>query len=108
LRKAFEEILPQEILWQDKRPIECGSGMAKIRDIISSEVSEKEFSRANKTCSVKFINKEHYYYYKAYKDEVGNIPEPGEGEKECPACGAGMDIYAFHCKTCGNVLDWRE
>lgn len=101
LRKAFEENLPYEIIWQDKRPLEYGSGMAKIKEIISLKVSDDEF-RENKT-PVKFISKEHYYYYEVYKRVIGEIPKPKENEKECPGCGAGMKKGRFHCKVCGFV-----
>ncbi len=106
LRKAFEDMLPKEIIWQDKRPLEYGSGMTKIREIISSKVCDKEFKEANKS-SIKFVSKEHYYYYRIYKDVVGEIPKPNRAEKECPGCGAGMNPVAFHCKICGCILDWR-
>jgi len=104
LRKAFEGSLPEKILWQDKRPLECGSGMAKMRDIVGSKISDKEFERAVNASSIKFISKEHYYYYKVYKDVVGDIPSPEIGEKKCPGCGAGMKPNTSHCKICGNVL----
>ena len=107
LRKAFEDILPKEIIWQDKRPLESGSGMTKIREIISSKVCDEEFKKVSKSSSVKFVNKEHFYYYNVYKDVIGEIPEAKEGEKLCPGCEAGMDPVAFHCKICGHILDWR-
>ena len=109
LRRAFENMLPGKIAWQDKRPLEYGSGMTKIREIISSRVCDKEFAEAKE--EIKFINKEHFYYYKIYRDVVGEIPKPRAGERKCPACGAGlpscgtgMNISAFHCKVCGTVL----
>ncbi|MEW6377015.1 MAG: asparagine synthase-related protein, partial [Thermodesulfobacteriota bacterium] len=43
LRKAFEGLLPPESIWQDKRPLEYGSGMTKLREIISSIISDEEF-----------------------------------------------------------------
>ena len=107
LRKAFEDILPKEIIWQDKRPLESGSGMTKIREIISSKVCDEEFERVNKSSSIKFINKEHFYYYGIYRSVVGEIPKPNDGEKKCTSCGAGMDPRAFHCKVCGYTSDWR-
>lgn len=103
LRKAFEDSLPAEIIWQNKRPLEYGSGMTKIREVISSMVQEKEFEEAKRTLSIKFMNKEHFYYYKIYQDIVGEIPKPTEGEKTCPGCGAGINLDAFHCKVCGWV-----
>lgn len=101
LRKAFEKSLPKEALWQDKRPLEYGSGMTRIREIISSRICDEEFKEANNVTLVKFINKEHFYYYKIYMKEIGQIPRPKKDEKPCPGCGAGMDIIAFHCKVCG-------
>ncbi len=99
LRKAFEGLLPDNFIWQEKRPLEYGSGTTKLRKIIASKVSEKEFKQ--KLYPVKFINKEHLYYYKIYREEVGSIPEPLKGEKACPGCGAGMKKGYFHCKVCG-------
>ncbi|MBL7130811.1 MAG: hypothetical protein ISS45_05365 [Candidatus Omnitrophica bacterium] len=105
LRKSFEDILPKKIIWQSKRPLEYGSGMSRLRDIISSRITDAEFKE--NLYSVKFMNKEHLYYYKIYIKEIGEVPKPKKGEKPCPGCGAGMGINAFHCKVCGNMLNWR-
>jgi asparagine synthase (glutamine-hydrolysing) len=108
LRKAFENFLPKEIIWQDKRPLEYGSGMTKLREIISSKISDKEFEEKKKLYSIKFMNKEHLYYYEIYKNVVGEIPHPKKNEKPCPYCSAGMKISSFHCKICGGVLNWKK
>ncbi|MFH1394553.1 MAG: asparagine synthase-related protein [Candidatus Omnitrophota bacterium] len=108
LRKAFEDMLPKRTCWQTKRPLECGSGMDKIREVITSKVSDAEWKEEAQKLPIKFINKEHFYYYKVYQRVIGEIPKPGTEEKECPGCGAGMKVDAFHCKICGCVLDWRE
>jgi len=99
LRKAFEGLLPNNIIWQEKRALEYGSGTTKLRKIIASKVSEKEFKR--KSYPIKFINKEHFYYYKIYREEIGSVPEPLKGERACPGCGAGIKKGNFHCKVCG-------
>jgi len=108
LRKAFEDVLPEKIAWQTKRPLEKGSGMDKIREIISSKVSDEEWKEAVENIPVKFMNREHYYYYKVYRSVIGDVPSPAEDEKTCPGCGAGMGKTAFHCKICGYVSDWRK
>jgi len=107
LRKTFEKLLPSKIIWQDKRPLESGSGMTRLRGIISSKISDEEFKEKKKIYAINFLNKEHLYYYEIYKKEVGEIPEPKNNQKACPGCGAGMDLNSFHCKVCGHVLDWR-
>lgn len=108
LRKAFEDVLPKEIIWQDKRPLEYGSGMTKLREIISLRISDEEFGEKKRSYPIKFINKEHLYYYEVYRNIVGEIPKPKLGQKACPACGAGMDTNAFHCKVCGSVQKWED
>lgn len=104
LRKAFEDILPQEIIWQKKRPLEYGSGTTGLREIVASRVDEGEFEEAKGLYPVRFINKEHFYYYKIYLKEVGEIPKPLEGEGVCPGCGAGLKKGGLHCRICG----WTE
>ncbi|UCD55426.1 MAG: hypothetical protein JSV93_01105 [Candidatus Omnitrophota bacterium] len=101
LRKSFEGMLPKEILWQDKRPLEVGSGMNGLRRIVSGKISDEEFRE--RPASIKFMNKEHFYYYKIYRNIIGEIPGPIGEEKECPGCGAGINPLLFHCKVCGHV-----
>jgi len=101
LRKAFEGRLPDDIIWQDKRPLEYGSGATKLREIITAKVDEDEFKKARQIYPVKFINKEHFYYYKIYTKEVGEIPSPLPGEMPCPGCGAGLKKGGCHCRICG-------
>ncbi|MBW2599804.1 MAG: hypothetical protein JRC60_06965 [Deltaproteobacteria bacterium] len=108
LRKAFEGVLPQEILWQTKRPLEYGSGMTELRKVIESRVSDEEFEESKKKYPVAFWNKEHFYYYRIYREVVGEIPAPKKGQKICEWCGAGMDRNAFHCRICGGVTEWKS
>ncbi len=108
LRKAFEKMLPEEVIWQDKRPLEYGSGMRELRGIITSRIPDKEFEHKSKQYPIKFMNKEHLYYYEIYREEVGEIPKPKSNQRKCPGCGAGMDLNSFHCRVCGNVLDWKK
>lgn len=105
LRKAFEDVLSKEIVWQSKRPLEYGSGFNRLRQIISDKVPDEEFKENHS--SIKFINREHFYYYKIYKQVIGEIPKPKVGQKSCPGCGTGINPDTFHCKICGFVLDWR-
>jgi asparagine synthase (glutamine-hydrolysing) len=108
LRKAFEGVLPEEILWQSKRPLEYGSGMVEMRKVIAAKVSDEEFEEERGKSPIKFWNKEHFYYYRIYSQVVGEIPPPEGEQKTCECCGAGMDQGAFHCRVCGGVTEWRR
>lgn len=101
VRKAFEDILPCEVVWQSKRPIEYGSGMTRLREIITKNISDDEFKEKQQVYSVKFLNKEHLYYYEIFRKVIGAIPTPKHAEKPCSGCGAGLVLNAFHCKICG-------
>jgi asparagine synthase (glutamine-hydrolysing) len=111
LRKSFEDLIPAEIVWRRKEPIEYGSGSTKLHEIINNMVTDKEFQSATREFDIKFINKEHFFYWRVYNEVVGEIPKaspsapsPFTGEgwgevKSCPCCGAAMGMY--HCPTCG-------
>jgi asparagine synthase (glutamine-hydrolysing) len=99
LRKSFENLIPAEIVWRRKEPIEYGSGSTKLHEIISNMVTDEEFQSAANKVDIKFINKEHFFYWRVYNEVVGEIPKARDDEISCPCCGASMGKY--HCPTCG-------
>ena len=99
LRKSFESLLPAEIVWRRKEPIEYGSGSTKLHEIINNMVTDEEFQSAANKVDIKFTNKEHFFYWRIYIEVVGQIPKAKADEISCPCCGAGMGRY--HCRTCG-------
>ena len=99
LRKSFESLLPPEIVWRRKEAIEYGSGSTKLHEIINSMVTDEEFQSATEKVDIKFINKEHLFYWHIYNEVVGKIPKARDDEIGCPCCGAAIGIY--HCPTCG-------
>lgn len=103
LRKAFEDFLPPSIIWQDKRPLEYGSGTARLRRIISERVSDQEFEEKSRAYPVRFMSKEHLFYYQIYREVIGEIPASKAGQAPCDGCGAGIEKEAKHCRTCGTI-----
>jgi asparagine synthase (glutamine-hydrolysing) len=99
LRKSFEDLIPAEIVWRKKEPIEYGSGSTKLHEVINNMVIDEEFQSAAKIVDIKFISKEHFFYWRIYNQVVGEIPRARDDEISCPCCGAGMGMY--HCPTCG-------
>jgi len=106
LRKSYEDLIPAEIVWRKKEPIEYGSGSAKLHEITNNMVTDEEFQLARKKVDIKFINKEHFFYWTIYNEVVGEIPRARDYEIVCPCCGAGMGTY--HCPICGFSHPLRE
>jgi len=106
LRKSFEDLLPPGIVWRRKEAIEYGSGSTKLHGIIDNMVTDEEFQSARKEVDIKFINKEHFFYWRIYSEVVGDIPRAKCNEIKCPCCGAAMGTY--HCPTCGFSRPLKE
>ena len=101
LREAFAPRLPEEIVWQTKRPIELGSGFSRLHNIIGARISDEELAEAEASFPVKFLSKDHLFYYRTYRRVVGEIPPPRPGEEGCPGCGTGIAPQSSHCRVCG-------
>jgi len=101
LRKAFEEELGA-VAWRKKEPIEVGSGITKLRDVIRRNISDTGFEKKKREYGMKFMNKEHLFFYEIYKEVVGEIPRPeGKPENVCPLCKAELPPERSHCNICG-------
>ena len=106
LRKGFEDSMPADIVWRRKEPIEYGSGFTKLHEMINGMFTDEEFKTASNEVDIKFINKEHFFYWRIYNQVVGEIPKAKDGGIRCPCCGAGMGTY--HCRTCGFSRPLKE
>jgi len=105
MRKAFENIMPQEIVWRVKAPIEVGSGTTILPSLFDSRISDLEFSEKK----MKYLNedrvvirsKEHLFYYEIYRNAIGVPYTKVSQAKTCPDCGSNVKEGASFCKTCG-------
>ena len=105
LRKAFENIMPQEIVWRVKAPIEVGSGTTILPSLFDSRISDLEFNEKK----MRYLNedrvvirsKEHLFYYEIYRSVIGVPYRGASNAKTCPDCGSNVEEGASFCKTCG-------
>ena len=105
LRKAFDDVLPPEIVWRTKMPIERGSGTSMLPEHFSSKISDEEFRNKSQqylqSDGVHIRDKEHLFYYEAYQRQFGRPRGFGEGSKICRGCGAYVLEVMDFCRTCG-------
>lgn len=105
VRKAFEGILPEEVVWRIKTPIEQGSGTATLPSLFNQEISDGEFeekrSKYLEKDKVTIRDKEQLFYYEVYRSAIG-VPHPTDLKgKLCPQCNSNVVEHAIHCRTCG-------
>jgi len=105
LRKAFEGMLPDEVIWRVKTPIECGTGTTVFPRIFDGELSDGEFERKVRRYleedGVALRDKEQVFYYEIYRSVFG-VPRGDESHgRTCPRCGSNIRAEASYCTTCG-------
>jgi asparagine synthase (glutamine-hydrolysing) len=105
LRKASEKLIPREIVWRAKVPIEVGTGTTILPWLFESKIPDVEFNEKKeeylKKDGVVIRDKEHLYYYQIYRQLIGLPAEAGGGDRKCPQCGAGVGEGSTFCRTCG-------
>jgi len=105
LRKAFENIIPRQLAWRLKAPIEVGTGTAILPSLFNSRISDPEFSEKKTRYldedRVIIRSKEHLFYYEIFRSEVGIPYTANSNLKTCPDCGSNAEEGASFCRTCG-------
>lgn len=113
LRLAFQDVLPSEIVWRLKEPLEFGSGFTNIRKIIESLISDEEFrnevERIRENDGVIIQSKEQLYYYKIYRMFYKPPRDYAETGLTCPYCGADLNPHnPKYCYVCGAYVGSRS
>ena len=105
LRMAFEGMLPGEIIWREKVPIEGGSGTSILPRILEERISDQDFDELRKKYlaedGVRIKSKEQLFYYQIYRELFGPPRPDGSTEKICPMCHSNVPDDASYCKVCG-------
>ena len=105
LRKAFENVVPPELLWRVKAPVEVGTGTTILPSLFDLKISDFNFNQKKKRCfeenRVVIRSKEHLHYYEIYKSLIGIPHAMASGVNASPYCSADVEREASFCRTCG-------
>ncbi|HEX2715951.1 MAG TPA: asparagine synthase-related protein [Candidatus Acidoferrales bacterium] len=106
LRGAFADLLPQEITWRVKTPIEYGSGSRALQKFVADLVSDEEFETARVRLAaedgVSLRDKEQFFYYRIYRTILPPPHQQTGGARRCTACGGVVErAEQKYCRVCG-------
>ena len=105
LRKAFENTLPDSVIWRKKVPMQDGSGTTNLtklfNSIITDDIFAKKVKKIKSKDNVKIRTKESLYYYELYKESFV-IPECENGKNVCSDCNAEIINNSKFCRMCGK------
>ena len=108
LRKAYENVIPREIIWRTKIALEKGSGTESLQSIFGKEISDQDFHEKKqiylKKDEVCILSKEQLFYYEIFRNYYGSPSEayPDRNGKQCQKCKAYVKTKIDFCKICGN------
>jgi len=106
LREAFADLLPEEIKWRVKTPIEYGSGSHALQKFATDSVSEEDFEPARVRIAaedgVSLRDKEQFFYYGIYRTILPPPRQQTGGAKRCGSCGGAVErAEQKYCRICG-------
>jgi asparagine synthase (glutamine-hydrolysing) len=106
LRKAYEDVLPKEVVWRPKAPLEQGTGTEILRTHFNDMITDAEFADKKKQIleadDVEIQDKEQLLYYEHFRKVFGKPKDIfTKGSVECPKCHSRMDTKIQFCKICG-------
>jgi asparagine synthase (glutamine-hydrolysing) len=109
MRKAYEDVIPKDVIWRPKAPLEQGTGTEVLRTYFNDMISDKEFAEKQKAIlaadDVKIVDKEQLLYYEHFRKLFGkpkDVFPKVEGSIQCPNCKSYVKTKIQFCKVCGN------
>lgn len=107
LRKAYEDVIPSEVIWRTKIALEKGAGTESLQSVFS-KISDEEFGKKRKNYREKedvcLVNKEQLFYYEIFRNQHGSPSEayPDKDGSQCQKCKGYVKTKIGFCKICGN------
>src|SRR4030066_147705 len=108
LRKAYEDVIPKDVIWRPKAPLEQGTGTEVLRTFFNEEIAEAEFAEKKKAIlekdAVEIQDKEQLLYYQSFRKLFGKpsdvFPKTADAI-QCPKCKSFVKTKIQFCKVCG-------
>lgn len=105
LRKCLDKISSMSAhAWREKEAQEEGSGFSFIGEYMKQVFKEEQFvaecEEVKEKDNVKIRDKEHLFYYKAFR-KYYPAPKEKKGDTRCPECNGYFQWSGKFCRLCG-------
>lgn len=106
LRKAFEDILPESIVWREKAAMQDGSGTSGLTAFLDNLIPDSVYLEKSKQYlqkdKVNLYSKESLYYYGIYRKYFDAPCDLLKLETRCPCCSYALSTGSHFCRMCGS------
>lgn len=106
LRKAFENNLPESIVWREKAAMQDGSGTSGLTSFFDTLIPDSIFleksSHYAEKEKVALSSKESMYYYEIYRKYFEMPSNLGKSDVSCPNCSYSLTRDSHFCRMCGS------
>jgi asparagine synthase (glutamine-hydrolysing) len=108
LRKAYDGLIPEEVIWRSKAPLEQGTGTWVLPDYFEKEISTETFEEKKKLYldkdDVTLTSKEQLFYYEIFRKQFGKPSSlySDPAGKQCPNCKGTTKTKIGFCRICGT------
>ena len=108
LRKAYENLIPNDVIWRSKAPLEQGTGTWILPEYFENEIANEYFEKKKKLYlendDVILTSKEQLVYYELFRKRFGKPSEVynEKSGKQCPNCKGYVKTRIGFCRICGS------
>lgn len=108
LRKAYEYLIPEDVIWRSKAPLEQGTGTWVLPKYFEDKISTEYFEEKKKFFLEKddviLTSKEQLVYYELFRKRFGkpSTVYNNKNGKLCPNCKGYVKTKINFCRICGT------
>ena len=103
LRRTFDGLIPSQIAWREKSPMQDGAGTAGLTGMFEAVVGRESFEEKRRAVrerdGVTIRSRESMHYYEIFRRLFGPPADAGARDP-CPYCGHDSGGSRF-CRMCG-------
>ena len=104
LRETFEDVLPANIVWREKSPMQDGSGTSNLTNLFNTIITDEIFSEKKTEIldedGLYIRSKESLHYYECFKKS--NTINKSDSDNRCPDCNYELNLNSRFCRMCGK------